>query len=193
VKNFIFGYGSLINKESATKTLGRRIFDEEILLCELNGYTRIWGVVNIVIVSNYMENKPVNAVFLDIRSQPGKSVNGVLMEITLDELERMDAREKNYIRIDVTNNLNTTINNRNSKVFTYVGKSKFLAVNYINPIVLKRYQNLVNKGARYFGRKFVETFKATTQSHNFKIVSGSYQFLDEQQNILTGNSFGKTK
>ena len=96
---FVFGYGSL-----AAGSGGRR--------ARLKGYRRVWGVAmdNRVDIPGYKRyrrlddgSRPaVYVAFLDIAEDPGCAVEGVLLAVDDAVLRRLDARERNYDRIDVS-------------------------------------------------------------------------------------------
>jgi len=130
------------------------------------------------------------AVFLNIIRNKNSDVNGLIFEITDDEIENFDIREKNYERVDVTDNIFPKIDNTEEvTVYTYVGKPKFLIDNFKNPAVLEKYHNIVLKGLSYWGEKFSnEYFKNTINEGTLPMVKGDYQFLDKIQNSVTGHS-----
>jgi hypothetical protein len=183
MKDYIFGYGSIINLESAAKTLGRTVEDHEVLMVEARDFSRLWRVVVPVIVDGYGEN-PVNAVFLDIEKHQGKGVSGIIIQVTTDELKRLDIREKPYSRIDITPYIHPRV--QDGRIFAYQGKPEFFVDNFDNPKVLTQYLNIVYKGLQHWGREFSDRFEETTQPHNFETIDGSYKFGDVEQNILTG-------
>lgn len=196
VKNYIFGYGSLVSPESITLTLRRQFSPGELKLAEVKNHTRLWGLVCPVILHGPDGDKPVNAVFLDVRRSPGKCVNGVLIEVTEQEMQSLDIRERQYERVEITNDTVPALegddddddDDNRSRVFTYTGRMVYFVENYKNPKVLDEYQKKVLAGLHYWGSDFIEKFNQTTVPHNYEIVSGSYRFLDDEQNRLTGHS-----
>lgn len=180
---YIFGYGSLINLQSASQTLGRTIGPESIAVATLSDYVRAWRVV-IPVIAGLDASKPVNAVFLDIEKQSGKRVNGILIQVTLAELKRLDLRELGYDRVDVTQSITPKF--PHAVVFTYQGKPDCLTTTASAAKVLGDYVEIVNKGVLRLGEAFRKEFENTTKPHNFDVLIGKYKFLDGQQNILTG-------
>jgi Gamma-glutamyl cyclotransferase, AIG2-like len=97
---FVFGYGSL----AAAAGVGRR--------ARLRDHRRVWGVAmdNRVDISGYKSyrraqdgSRPaVYVAFLDIVEDAGAAVDGVLLAVDDGVLRALDARERNYDRIDVT-------------------------------------------------------------------------------------------
>jgi hypothetical protein len=180
MKTYVFGYGSLVNPESAAKTLGRKLYDKDVSLVEIKNYTRSWGLVVEVILYYRGDGKSINAAFLDIQKIDGKSANGVLIEVNKGKLEKFDKREKYYDRVDVTDDINPRPQEGNV-VYTYVGKSAFLARNYRNVKVLHEYQKIVDQGIQHWGQAFCDRFNLTTAAHEFEIVTGTYIFPDCKQ------------
>jgi len=183
MKSYIFGYGSLVNIDSAAKTLGRIINDNQVLIVDAIDFSRLWRLVTKVIV-NGKQGEDVNAVFLDIAYQRGKESNGIVFEVSIDELKKLDIREQYYRRIDITKYIRPHI--QDGKVYTYQGKPEFFAENFTSPVVLAQYLKMIDEGIRRWGKSFSDKFKATTQPLNFTIINGTYKFYNEEQNILTG-------
>ena len=182
MKNFVFGYGSLINLQSAEKTLGRAVRESDVQIVNLVNYSRVWRLIGQVIVDNYQD--PVNAAFLDIAYQNGAVSNGILIEVTSDELKKLDKREKHYRRINITQFIRPQV--QDGKIFTYQGEPEFFADNFPNPVVLTQYVKMVEQGTEYWGKEFSDQFNKTTRHHQFKTVDGHYKFYDVEQSILTG-------
>lgn len=111
---FVFGYGSL-----AVGLPGRR--------ARLAGYRRIWGVAmdNRVDIPGYKSyrrlqdgSRPaVYVAFLDIVAEPGSAIDGVLLAVDDAMLRTLDARERNYDRIDVSR----AVAGAGGRVWTYRG------------------------------------------------------------------------
>jgi hypothetical protein len=101
----VFGYGSLVGDGAVPR--------------ELRGYRRYWGVAmdNRVDLPGYKHfldadggRPPYYVCFLDLRPDPGSVVHGAAIEV--DDLEPLDARERNYVRVEVERD-----------VFAYVGSA----------------------------------------------------------------------
>lgn len=105
---FVFGYGSLVARGHVAPT---RTFHAEGFVTDLRDCRRCWGVamnnrVNLPGYKYYLDEdggRPdVCVAFLDLRPARGQSVNGVCLPVDRDELARLDQRERNYVRRDVT-------------------------------------------------------------------------------------------
>jgi cation transport regulator ChaC len=96
---FVFGYGSLLAP------------GDGLLRCRLRGYRRGWGVAmdNRRTIPGYKvyldgagDRPEVFVAFLDLVADTGGSVGGVAFPVGPDELAALDARERNYARVEVT-------------------------------------------------------------------------------------------
>jgi hypothetical protein len=104
----VFGYASLVSAASAAETLGRQVGPAP--RARLRGMRRRWSTVR--------DNRAVEKTFaradsgeippfvLSLNVEPwdgaGEGPNGVLIEVTEAELERLDLRELRFRRNDVT-------------------------------------------------------------------------------------------
>jgi hypothetical protein len=96
----VFGYGSLAGEH------------QDCPVARLRGWRRTWGVAmdNRVDVPGYKSyrlrsdgSRPaVFVAFLDIEPDPAGVVTGICMPVSDADLAALDARERNYDRIDVT-------------------------------------------------------------------------------------------
>ncbi len=102
----VFGYGSLASPTSAALSLGRPV--EFAAVVRLAGWRRRWTVYRDNVASEKTfalpdGSVPPHVVGLNIeRDAECVGANGVLIEITEAEAERLDLREMRYDRIDVT-------------------------------------------------------------------------------------------
>jgi hypothetical protein len=108
---YLFGYGSLAGDPGGTLAL-------------LRGHRRTWGVAmdNSEDIPGYKHyetpdgGRPaVRVCFLDIEPDPDTTVNGVLLP--LERPDQLDARERNYVRQDVTDQ----IEGAEGRVWAYFG------------------------------------------------------------------------
>jgi dephospho-CoA kinase len=61
----------------------------------------------------------VYVAFLDVRPSPGDAVNGLVFAVTSSDLAALDARERNYRRIEVTDAIEPR--HAPGRIWTYVG------------------------------------------------------------------------
>ena len=103
----LFGYGSLVLPESAGMTLGRPV--PEAQPARLREWKRRWsqGRDNLTCEKTFeLEggHRPEWILGLNVErgEDPAGPVNGVVIELTEAELDRLDVREIRYDRIEVT-------------------------------------------------------------------------------------------
>lgn len=98
-EQYVFGYGSLARPGMGSPA-------------RLEGHRRVWGVAmdNRMTVPGYKYYRlpadgtrpAVFVAFLDIVAEPEAATDGVLFSVDDATLERVDRRERNYDRLDVT-------------------------------------------------------------------------------------------
>ena len=112
---YVFGYGSLVRSPGGH-------------VAELLGHERRWGVAmdNTRDVKGYKyylapdgSRPPVFVAFLDVAAAAGASVHGVCTPVDSERLARLDARERNYERVDVT----AQIGAARGRTWAYVGSA----------------------------------------------------------------------
>lgn len=87
-ETYIFGYGSLMNRESLQETLpGKRATSWTML----QGYRRVFNK------AGRRRHR-----YLNLKSDPSSRVKGVLIKVTEDELDALIRREEGYDMVDVT-------------------------------------------------------------------------------------------
>ena len=102
----VFAYGSLASLASAERTLGRPV--EPGGQARLAGWRRRWSLARDNLLSEKTFARaddgtvPPHCLGLNIERRAGPGPNGLLLEITEDELDRLAVREIRYDRIEVT-------------------------------------------------------------------------------------------
>ena len=124
---FVFGYGSLAAQTALQPTRQPRA---EGFVTDLRGFVRRWGVAmdnrrdlpGYKFYASPAGGRPaVNVCFLDIFGAAGDaSVNGLCLPIDAASLARLDDRERNYVRLDVT----PAVDARGARVWAYVGSDR---------------------------------------------------------------------
>lgn len=103
----VFGYGSLVSHESASETIGRPV--RALRPARLRGWRRRWSQAR----DNHraektfaLEDGSLPDYVMGLNLEPGEHeagpVNGALIELTREELDRLDVREVRYDRVEVT-------------------------------------------------------------------------------------------
>ena len=111
----MFGYGSLPAEEDGVE-------------CRLHDHGLGWEVAmdNREVIPGYKvyvepatgDRPAVEVAYLSITPQPGASVEGVAFPVSDEKLEELDRRERNYVRRDVTDLVDTDLGGR---IWAYVG------------------------------------------------------------------------
>jgi hypothetical protein len=102
----VFGYASLVSPQSAAETLGRPV--EPAALARLRGHARGWTVGRDNTATEKTFARPDGSVphhCLGLNVTPGGGAtapNGVLIEVSEAELDRLDLRELRFHRTEVT-------------------------------------------------------------------------------------------
>jgi gamma-glutamylcyclotransferase (GGCT)/AIG2-like uncharacterized protein YtfP len=123
-REFVFGYGSLAAR--ADGVVPSRTPRAEGFVCDLHGYRRQWGVAmdnrrDLPGYKHYTDQlgrRPaVFVCFLDIESDPRGAVNGLCVPVDDARLAALDARERNYERVDVS----ASVDAGDARVWAYIG------------------------------------------------------------------------
>src|SRR6185295_1977616 len=103
------GYASLASAESASQTLGRPV--EFAAVARLGGWARAWTLGREQAASEKTFARadgsiPRFCLGLNLDPDPeAPAPNGVLIELSEAELDRLDLRERRYDRVDVTDSI----------------------------------------------------------------------------------------
>jgi gamma-glutamylcyclotransferase (GGCT)/AIG2-like uncharacterized protein YtfP len=115
----VFAYGSLVTVAARSAVL--------------RGHRRVWGVAmdNRVAVPGYKVyeepdgTRPAAAIaFLDLEPDRGSAVNGGLLPVDEEDLAALDARERQYRRVEVTGDIDPPPAAAEGQVWTYVGRDE---------------------------------------------------------------------
>lgn len=164
----IFGYGSLLLRESMEATLGQR-YDETRYICELQGWRRSWDVFmpNEVFYEPGPVNDfvPANIIYLNIKPSADCSVNGLLYRLEENQIEAFDKREWIYDRVDITSRIRG-VTVEGGEAYIYTSKPEWL----MNPAhtcrqraALRRtYVEMIERGVSLLGAAFRDQFELST-------------------------------
>lgn len=180
--SFVFGYGSLVNIKNLEQYLKRQLkpnFDYTI--CGLYDFQRCWNVamnnkVDLPEYKYYRDRYANNRLdgfvaFLNIRPHPDRIISGILFRVSNAELKKLDLRERNYQRINITNQLNIKARN----AWVYIG-SKDAEQRYQKGLsqgkafISQDYYNSVQNAYRSLGEREWTNYLATTNKPSFPIM-----------------------
>jgi cation transport regulator ChaC len=150
-KNYIFGYGSLINSKSRDTTGATNT----VLPVRIKGLKRTW-------------TQPIHAdkvIALEVKESKDCTCNGVLLEIPSEELPKFDKREAGYTRIafpwskiDIRD-LQKPVD-KSGKVWVYVkAKEQTMPPEYK---IIQSYVDVILSGCLEYGEEFTREFIETT-------------------------------
>ena len=162
----LFAYGSLLDRRSFVQTLGRE--PDRLISSRLGGWRRRWSLVrdNLAAEKTFSRQDgelPRWVLGLNLERDesavPG-TTNGALIEVTDDELERLDLRELRYLRVDVTDQVS---GHRFDRVSAYAGRPE----NYApeppeDAVAMAPYLRTIESAYRSLGDGEWELFLETT-------------------------------
>lgn len=162
----LFGYGSLVLHESASMTLGRPA--GELRPARLHGWRRRF--------SQRRDNLTCEKTFeceggwrpewiLGLNVEEGEDdagpVNGVVIELSEAELDRLDIREIRYDRIDVTGSIE--VDDLPERIVTYTAKAFHFAPEPPDEaVILRTYAEAVEIGFEALGPGQLDRYRETT-------------------------------
>jgi cation transport regulator ChaC len=168
---YVFGYGSL--------AWDRR---GPVQQAELRGTRRVWGVAmdNTRDIPGYKHyrrrrdgSRPeVCVAFLDLEPAEGEAVNGICLAATPERLAALDRRERNYVRVDVTDRLEPRPPGR---TWAYVGRPESRARlrrarARSRAVVSREYRDHVLRGFAALGRDALAGFRRSTELEGLPVV-----------------------
>ena len=183
-KNYIFGYGSLVNLTSLQKTKGDADLDSiNYCYCHLLKHVRIWnvGMDNSKQIKGYkyyvnpidLQQPDVFVTFLNVQESPDHAVKGILFEVSQEELLLFDQRERQYSRKDITDLLDIEIDG-NAWVYTGLPDSmkRFeKAFENNRAVISQAYQELVNSAYQSLGEDDLTEFVNSTVNPGLPAVN----------------------
>ena len=105
-KRYVFAYGSILNPASMAQDIRAKYFTT---WATLHDFERIF------------ETPVKGSLALNIREQPGKNIDGMLIEADEKTLKALERREKGYAPVDVTASISSTKRlEDNAVVYTFI-------------------------------------------------------------------------
>lgn len=163
----LFAYGSLVSAVSVARTLGRPV--EGSPAVRLPGWRRRWSQVrdNRATEKTFAHAEsgmvPPHCLGLNVEPDPGgEGPNGVLIEVSEDELERLARREIRYDRIDVTEAIGAETSPF-TRIATFTAKpGNFSPTPPPGAVILAPYLREVEAAFGVLGIGQLELFRSTT-------------------------------
>ncbi len=177
----VFAYGSLVERTSAATTLGRPV--DKVWAASLPGWKRRFSLArhNRTCEKTFARavdgSVPEWVLGLNVEpagSSQAESVNGCLIEIEPAELERLDARELRYNRVEVAEQITDVAGRREfGRVVTYVAKSRHLApAPPPDAVILRSYANVVEAGLEALGAAHTQEYRRNTLPYPAELIDG---------------------
>ena len=186
MSRYIFGYGSLINLSSLSKTLKREMTINDIIPIKLLSYDRLWNLKEKVFSEKLNQN--ITAIFLNIKPQIDSFVNGVIFEVSDNEFSFLSERERNYSCLNISNQVLPYANYKVKEldIFVFISIENEFIQNSPdkNCYVMKKYIDMVENGCLNIGSFFLTDYNATTNANPFKIIDGTYNFIQTNDESL---------
>jgi Gamma-glutamyl cyclotransferase, AIG2-like len=162
----LFGYGSLVLPESASMTLGRPA--GEMQPVQLHDWRRRFSQRrdNLTCEKTFECDggwRPEWVLGLNVEEgeDPAGPVNGVVIELSEAELDRLDIREIRYDRVDVTGSIEG--DDLPERIVTYTAKPFHFAPEAPDDaVILETYASAVELGFSTLGNGELEHYRVTT-------------------------------
>lgn len=164
MKNYVIGYGSLINFESQNIT-GKSHWSMPIIL---NNHSRSWSVVY----------DDLQFCALGVYPEPGRNINAVLFEI--ESLEVFDQREHGYKRHEIDpKDLNTWFEKdqipKDGKIWIYFPFNEKLGQASDKYFIWQSYVDVILMGCLSIDQKFAQQFIQSTTGWDLKYLNNDRQ------------------
>lgn len=175
--DYVFGFGSLVALADLARFLGRApLAPREYALCSLLEHRRCWDIAR-----DNSENLPGRPHYVcaesgarldlfvasvNIRPHAGARVNGVAFRVGEADIARLDHREGNYDRVEVSGRIDREIPGR---VWAYRG-SAIAEARYRQgvaagaAVVSRQYHDIVTDAFASHGGDFLDAYHASTDA-----------------------------
>jgi hypothetical protein len=159
-KNFIFGYGSIINEKSRNCTCGSSFNAIPVRISTKFGYRRCWNF--------HSPTAKITALGLEKTNKENAStINGILYPLDEGSMKKFDEREEGYKRIKIPLKYIQKIGweclpKHNCNIWTYVPNNNFLLDASLKNPILQSYIDVCINGTLKYGEQFTIEFLETT-------------------------------
>lgn len=170
---YVFGYGSLVDRESVESTLGRELSaGDGPHPARLRGYRRAWNIAaHSSVRPDYIfmleDGTPWEGRlgFLGVETAEGESTLGAVVRLRDDELALLDTREGNYDRIEVGHIVDWEVPDPLAMpIYVYQPRPEVVTATAHDShavVVMARYLRLVDRGYRALGADLYAEHLAT--------------------------------
>lgn len=185
---YIFGYGSLLNINSAQKSFKRQLKHEDFIPVVVRGYEKVWNAIEYITFEG--EQNSTNGIFLNLNKNEKVQTNGVLLQISEEEFEYLKLREKNYACIQIQKEHIQGFE-ATQDIFTFMttNENKIATKGQAHCVIPKKYIGLLEEGLKPYDKSFQEAFIRSYNNYPFDIKEGTYKFSDPIQNKFAKGGF----
>lgn len=175
---YLFGYGSLINIQSAQKSFKRELKQENLIPICIKGYEKVWNSIE----SIKFDEENVKGIFLNLKENSNSSTCGVVIKITEEEFELLKLREKNYSQIIIkASNADIPLNS-DIVAFMTTNDEKLAKKGDENCFIPAKYIEILTSSFPSYSTEFVNKYKECLKDYPFSLKEGTYTFCDPIQN-----------
>lgn len=191
---WVFGYGSLVSPASLGSTLGRSIHDIVAIPADLLGFGRRWNYGSLTLRGTWWDDDVLvsgTVISLGLEAAEHERCNGVIVRVTDEELARLDWRERDYQRTDVTDQIRLGADSGtgqigvgemavgetevSGRVVTYVPRAsaidRYLAARDAGRAAVRRtYWELVHDAFTELGRAALDRFTTQTPAPDVPVA-----------------------
>lgn len=186
---YLFGFGSLINLNSAQKSFDRKLNQSDLIPVKIKGFKRVWNSIETI---KFEDEKDVNGIFLNIQKNKNSYVNGVIVEITKEEFEVLKLREKNYSTVFIDSlDVDGLKIDEQIVAFMTTNEEKIAKENDKNCFIANKYIDILTDAFQNYNEEFVNEYKKSLQTFPFPLKDGKYSFSDPIQNKIAREGLKK--
>lgn len=184
----VFAYGSLVDPGSASATLGREV--ERTIPARLTGWRRRWsqardnlscektfalaasGELPPYVLGLNVERIERRSPDLEGHRLQTESLNGALIEVDAEELDRLDVREIRYRRVEVAESIEVADGElRFDSVVAYSARTEHFAPSPPEgAVILASYAAVVESAFSALGSGEIDVYRQTTAPHPVPVV-----------------------
>jgi cation transport regulator ChaC len=178
---FVFAYASLTSLESARGTLGRPVDPATAMPATLSGWRREWNVASdqdshperTIQDADGSRFDGAVAVMGIVRGDSSDHCNGIVLPVTTEDLAKLDRRERNYRRVDVTQAISFDGKPSGCVIFTYVPlaaateRMETAKASGRSIVIRRDYVEQIEDGFKRIGE--MDIYHKTTPSHPFPV------------------------
>lgn len=168
----VFAYGSLLNLNSAARTIGRPIDISDVTPCRLPGYRRNWGCWA---RARFMDSPRTSFVIVCLNVTPSENdaTNGILIPVSEEEFENLRKREHGYDAVDVQ----VADDAGNVRTATTFRADAASCDPPADALVSRKYIEIASSGAENFGPDFHREFTESVTPVPYDVTIRKWEYV----------------